>query len=123
MGTLRGFPNPPAMLRCRRGRGRSPRRGGWAGRSRGPAGSARACLGALNTGPLGSGRISVVTSPILMPTRTLLCVEPDEAALAIIAGTLEPYGFEIKNITNGAQVVDWHRKNRQIGRASCRERV
>jgi CheY-like chemotaxis protein len=47
-----------------------------------------------------------------MPTRTLLCVEPDEAALAIIAGTLEPYGFEIKNITNGDQVVDWARKNR-----------
>jgi CheY-like chemotaxis protein len=47
-----------------------------------------------------------------MPTRTLLCVEPDEAALAIIAGTLEPYGFEIKNITNGDQVVDWAKKNR-----------
>jgi CheY-like chemotaxis protein len=47
-----------------------------------------------------------------MPTRTLLCVEPDEAALAIIAGTLEPYGFEIKNITNGDQVVEWARKNR-----------
>lgn len=49
-----------------------------------------------------------------MPTRTLLCVEPDEAALAIIAGTLEPYGFEIKNITNGDQVVDWARKNRPV---------
>jgi CheY-like chemotaxis protein len=47
-----------------------------------------------------------------MPTRTLLCVEPDEAALAVIAGTLEPYGFEIKNITNGDQVVDWAKKNR-----------
>jgi CheY-like chemotaxis protein len=47
-----------------------------------------------------------------MATRTLLCVEPDEAALAIIAGTLEPYGFEIKNITNGDQVVDWAKKNR-----------
>jgi len=47
-----------------------------------------------------------------MPTRTLLCVEPDEATLAIIAGTLEPYGFEIKNITNGDQVVEWARKNR-----------
>jgi CheY-like chemotaxis protein len=47
-----------------------------------------------------------------MPTRTLLCVEPDEAALAVIAGTLEPYGFEIKNIINGDQVVDWARKNR-----------
>jgi CheY-like chemotaxis protein len=47
-----------------------------------------------------------------MPTRTLLCVEPDEATLAIIVGTLEPYGFEIKNITNGDQVVEWAKKNR-----------
>lgn len=47
-----------------------------------------------------------------MPTRTLLCVEPDEAALAIIAGTLELYGFEIKNITNGDQVVEWAKMNR-----------
>jgi len=47
-----------------------------------------------------------------MATRMLLCVEPDEAALAIIAGTLEPYGFEIKNITNGDQVVDWAKKNK-----------
>jgi CheY-like chemotaxis protein len=47
-----------------------------------------------------------------MATRTLLCMEPDEAALGIIAGTLEPYGFEIKNITNGDQVVDWARKMR-----------
>ena len=47
-----------------------------------------------------------------MSTRTLLCVEPDEAALGVIAGTLEPYGFEIKNITNGDQVVDWAKKNR-----------
>jgi len=47
-----------------------------------------------------------------MATRTLLCVEPDETALGIIAGTLEPYGFEIKNITNGDQVVEWAKKNR-----------
>jgi CheY-like chemotaxis protein len=46
-----------------------------------------------------------------MATRTLLCVEPDEAALAAIVGTLEPYGFTIKNITNGDQVVDWAKKN------------
>jgi CheY-like chemotaxis protein len=38
-------------------------------------------------------------------------VEPDEAALAAIVGTLEPYGFAIKNITNGDQVVDWAKKN------------
>ena len=71
-----------------------------------------ALAAASMTGLLGSGRLSVVTSSILMPTRTLLCVEPDEAALAIIAGTLEPYGFEIKNITNGDQVVEWAKKNR-----------
>jgi CheY-like chemotaxis protein len=47
-----------------------------------------------------------------MATRTLLCVEPDEASLAVIVGTLEPYGFEIKNITNGDQVVEWAKKNR-----------
>ncbi|HEY5285317.1 MAG TPA: response regulator, partial [Polyangia bacterium] len=47
-----------------------------------------------------------------MATRTLLCVEPDEAALATIAGTLEPYGFEIKNIINGDQVVEWAKSNR-----------
>ncbi|MBN2576173.1 MAG: response regulator, partial [Deltaproteobacteria bacterium] len=47
-----------------------------------------------------------------MSTRTLLCVEPDEAALGVIVGTLEPYGFEIKNITNGEQVVEWAKKNR-----------
>lgn len=47
-----------------------------------------------------------------MATRTLLCVEPDEAALGIIVQTLEPYGFEIKNITNGDQVVEWAKKNR-----------
>ncbi len=46
-----------------------------------------------------------------MATRTLLCVEPDEAALAAIVGTLEPYGFAIKNITNGDQVVDWAKQN------------
>lgn len=47
-----------------------------------------------------------------MSTRTLLCVEPDEAALSVITATLEPYGFEIKNITNGDQVVEWARKQR-----------
>ena len=47
-----------------------------------------------------------------MSTRTLLCVEPDEAAVGVIAGTLEPYGFDIKIITNGDQVVEWAKKNR-----------
>jgi CheY-like chemotaxis protein len=47
-----------------------------------------------------------------MATRTLLCVEPDEAALAVIVGTLQPYGFEIENITDGDRVVERARKNR-----------
>jgi CheY-like chemotaxis protein len=47
-----------------------------------------------------------------MSTRLLLCVEPDEAALSVIAGTLEPYGFEIKNITNGDQAVEWAKRQR-----------
>jgi CheY-like chemotaxis protein len=47
-----------------------------------------------------------------MPTRLLLCVEPDDDALSVIAGTLEPYGFEIKNITGGDQAVEWARKER-----------
>ena len=47
-----------------------------------------------------------------MATRTLLCVEPDEATLATIKSTLEPYGFEVENITNGDQVVESAKKNR-----------
>ena len=47
-----------------------------------------------------------------MATRTLLCVEPDEATLAVIKSTLEPYGFEIENITNGDQVVESAKANR-----------
>jgi len=47
-----------------------------------------------------------------MATRTLLCVESDEASLAVIVGTLEPYGFEIENITDGDRVVERARKSR-----------
>src|SRR5664279_1918431 len=47
-----------------------------------------------------------------MATRTLLCVEPDEATLATIKSTLEPYGFEVENIINGDQVVESAKKNR-----------
>jgi CheY-like chemotaxis protein len=47
-----------------------------------------------------------------MATRKLLCVEPDEATLATIKSTLEPYGFEVENITNGDQVVESAKKNR-----------
>jgi len=47
-----------------------------------------------------------------MATRTLLCVEPDETALRTISATLAPYGFEITNINNGDEAVEWGRKNR-----------
>ena len=46
-----------------------------------------------------------------MATRTLLCVEPDQAALQVLSATLAPYGFEITNITNGDEAVEWSRKN------------
>ncbi len=46
-----------------------------------------------------------------MATRTLLCVEPDEAALETLTATLAPYGFDITNIVNGDEAVEWGRKN------------
>ena len=46
-----------------------------------------------------------------MATRTLLCVEPDEAALQVLSATLAPYGFEITNITNDDEAVEWARRN------------
>jgi CheY-like chemotaxis protein len=46
-----------------------------------------------------------------MATRTLLCVEPDKAALQVLSATLAPHGFEITNITNGDEAVEWGRKN------------
>src|SRR5512141_1557409 len=46
-----------------------------------------------------------------MPTRTLLCVEPDQTALETLTTALAPYGFEIKNIVNGDEAVEWGRKN------------
>ena len=49
-----------------------------------------------------------------MATRTVLCVEPDEAAFAVIVGTLEPYGFEIENILDGDRVVEQAKKKRPV---------
>lgn len=46
-----------------------------------------------------------------MATRTLLCVEPDQAALETLTTALAPYGFDIKNIVNGDDAVEWGRKN------------
>ncbi len=47
-----------------------------------------------------------------MAKRTLLCVEPDDSALRAICEALEPYGFEITNVTVPDQAVDWARQNR-----------
>ena len=46
-----------------------------------------------------------------MVTRTLLCVEPDPAALKSLSATLAPYGFVVTNINNGDEAVEWGRKN------------
>ena len=65
-----------------------------------------------------------------MAVHTLLCVEPDAAALATIRGALEPHGFQVTNITNGEEAVAWGRQNqpklvivsvepRKIGYAIC----
>jgi Chromosome segregation ATPases len=40
-----------------------------------------------------------------------MCVEHDQAALQVLSATLVPYGFEITNISNDDEVVDWARKN------------
>ena len=40
-----------------------------------------------------------------------MCVEHDQAALQVLSATLGPYGFEITNISNDDEVVDWARKN------------
>src|SRR5208283_4161496 len=137
MGTLGGFAPPfgpprpppprslrsaspnPAMVRRRRGRTRSARGGQGGGSSRSPrrgrsrrAPHAAHCVSAqtpvwsdLVPGPIRSN------VPLLMATRTLLCVEPDQAALQVLSATLAPYGFEITNITNGDEAVEWSRKN------------
>ena len=47
-----------------------------------------------------------------MAQRTLLCVEPDEATVATIRAAVEPYGFDVTNIGNGEQAVDWAKANR-----------
>jgi CheY-like chemotaxis protein len=65
-----------------------------------------------------------------MSTRMLLCVEPDAKDLALIREALTPYGFQIKNITNGEQAIDWGKKHppellivcvepRKVGYAIC----
>src|SRR5687767_1327668 len=63
-------------------------------------------------------------------SRTLLCVEPDEGAVDVIRGALEPYGFEVTSIPNGEAAIEWARQNepelivvsvepRKVGYAVC----
>jgi CheY-like chemotaxis protein len=65
-----------------------------------------------------------------MANRTLLCVEPDEGAVAVIRGVLEPYGFKVESIPNGEQAIEWARGHdtaliivcvepRKVGYALC----
>lgn len=65
-----------------------------------------------------------------MASRTLLCVEPDERAVAQIRGALAPFGIAVENIPNGEAAVEWARANgpllivvsvepRKVGYAVC----
>jgi CheY-like chemotaxis protein/predicted nucleic acid-binding Zn-ribbon protein len=60
----------------------------------------------------------------------LLCVEPDAKDLGLIRDALTPLGFQIKNITNGEQAIEWGKKHppellivcvepRKVGYAIC----
>jgi CheY-like chemotaxis protein len=40
-----------------------------------------------------------------------MCVEHDQAALQVLTATLAPYGFEITNIADDDEAVEWARKN------------
>jgi CheY-like chemotaxis protein len=65
-----------------------------------------------------------------MGSRTLLCVEPDERAVAQIRGALAPFGLAVESIPNGEAAVEWARANdpliiivsvepRKVGYAVC----
>jgi CheY-like chemotaxis protein len=49
-----------------------------------------------------------------MASRTLLCVEPDERAVAQIRNLLAPYGIAVESIPNGEAAVDWARANEPV---------
>src|SRR6185436_2105743 len=49
-----------------------------------------------------------------MGSRTLLCVEPDERAVAQIRTLLAPYGIAVESIPNGEAAVDWARANEPV---------
>ncbi len=46
-----------------------------------------------------------------MATRILLCVEPDAQDSDLIRLALSPYGFDVTNLTNGDQAIEWGRSN------------
>jgi CheY-like chemotaxis protein len=65
-----------------------------------------------------------------MGSRTLLCVEPDERAVAQIRQALSPFGIAVESIPNGETAVEWARANepamivvsvepRKVGYAVC----
>ncbi len=65
-----------------------------------------------------------------MATRTLICVDQDEAAVATIRAAAEPLGFFVQSIANGEQAIEAGRKNpphliivcvepRKVGYAIC----
>jgi CheY-like chemotaxis protein/chromosome segregation ATPase len=62
--------------------------------------------------------------------RSLLCIEPDNAAVKTIRRAFEPYGFRIESIPNGEQAIEWARtaapvlvilsvEPRKVGYAIC----
>ncbi len=65
-----------------------------------------------------------------MAMRTVLCVEPDDAAVAAIREALGSYGFEIKNFANVDKALEWGKDHvphlfivslepRKVGYAIC----
>jgi CheY-like chemotaxis protein len=56
-----------------------------------------------------------------MASRTLLCVEPEAAAVNEIRSAFEPYGFSVENIPSGEQAIEWARKNEPAAILVCVE--
>src|SRR5450755_3463901 len=47
-----------------------------------------------------------------MADRIALCIEPDAATADQLRRWLEPHGFEVKNISNGDEAMEWGRTTR-----------
>ena len=47
-----------------------------------------------------------------MADRIALCIEPDSATADQIRKLLAPYGFQVKNIPNGDDAMEWGRSNK-----------